>query len=262
MLANRAGTFLARTLDLGVAESRSESKLLMATIRLGLDSELQDDGEFMDVSGEQLEITAFVFLEKKDGSINDFNVRALREAYGWDGVDPFWLQDTDHGGRLIQVELGFETYNGKQRLKVKYLRHKDATGNAVSKCDDTAKRGIQVRLGMKFRALASTMKVSEPAHAAAPATQASQPNPALPPKPPKFMQPPAETPPANHGTATEDEAWAACLAAAPATIPNEELESQWFKALKKIVPGKDVVAFTPEDWGKVKAEISENILPF
>jgi len=162
MLPNREGLFNAYPVDIGIAETR-ENKLLQAVISYHLVEELVS-GEWVDCSGENLEICGYHVLERKDHSLNQFTIEALKAALGWDGRDPFWLQDNaaDLAQKPVQVRLAFETYDGQMRLKVAFLNPYGAQPTGVNKADDGVRRSVQNRLGAKFRALAGGTPANAP----------------------------------------------------------------------------------------------------
>ncbi|RPI64311.1 MAG: hypothetical protein EHM48_01015, partial [Planctomycetaceae bacterium] len=67
MLANREGLFNAYPVDIGMGQSR-QNKLLQVNILYRLFEELVN-GEWVDCAGENLEITGYHVLEKRDHSL-------------------------------------------------------------------------------------------------------------------------------------------------------------------------------------------------
>ncbi len=51
---------------------------------------------------------------------NDFTIKALREAFAWDGVDPDWFADHINS-QECRITTEWESYDGKNRLRVKWL---------------------------------------------------------------------------------------------------------------------------------------------
>ena len=124
MLPNREGRFKASILEHGVGET-GPNRLATFVCKFALAQELAGS-EWIAVD-EELDITGYFYLEKKDGSINTITVDQLKGAFGWDGRDPLWLQDADFSQLIVQVKLEFELYEGKTRLKVRYVDAEDAT---------------------------------------------------------------------------------------------------------------------------------------
>lgn len=234
MLPNREGLFHAYPVNIGVDET-GPNNLLTCIINFQIFEELTG-GEWKGCEDESLDITGYFYLEKRDGSLNTVTVDALKAALGWDGRDPFWLQDTDLSEHAVQVRLGYEEYDGKTRLKVQFLNPYGSSGGTVSKGDDAVRKSVNARLGAKFRATAG-MPPTRPA----------------PPKaPPKKPAP----------QATMDDAWAVFTKACKEDRPQEEVESEWFRILEVLFPGKDVENLTPTDWAVMIAEGPSKIVPF
>lgn len=242
MLLNREGRFKARIIEHGVDET-GPNKLVTFTARFQVEQEYRND-DWSDIKTEKAEITGYFYLEKRDGSINTVAIEQLKASLGWDGRDPFWLQDTDFDDRLVQITVALESYDGKTRPKVKWLSHEDAEPTqGVARADGPARLAIGNRLGPKLRANAG----GAPRPAPAPST----PKPA----PPR--------PPAPRASATTgDEAWAVFVGAFPAEVSAAERERQWFKILAELFPGKDVAQLTADEWKRVAEEALRRIVPF
>jgi hypothetical protein len=244
MLPNREGRFKANIIEHGVAET-GPNNLATFVCKFGLIQELAN-GDWLAVD-ENLDITGYFYLEKKDGSINTITVDALKEAFGWDGRDPLWLQDTDFvsSGLLVQVKLGYELYNGKQRLKVQFVDPESAAPAGAARADDNTRRSLSTRLGSKLRALAGGTAVNPPKPAAPPRAPAApgRPSAKAPAKPvPKDLAAPS----------TMNDVWAQFSKACPEHFSQEQTEGEWFRILGELFPGKNVQALSPDDWGVMR----------
>ncbi len=271
MLPTREGLFNAHPVEIGIDET-GPNKLATCIIRFKLYEELQASGEWADCAGEKWEITGYFYLEKKDGSLNTGTIDALKAALGWDGRDPFWLQETDLSEHAVQVKLGFEEYGGRTRLRVQYLNPFGSTGGGgVSKADDATRRTIGNRLGSKLRALSGPVPApTKPTKPAAPpklppAKPKAQPTaaPTAPvPKPEPVAPPPAEAPrdPASSSMA---EAWAAfCKACSGPQWDQRAVEGEWFRILAELFPGKQPDELSPTEWAVMRDEGPTRIVPF
>ncbi len=172
------GRYRCRVLGAGVAET-GPNNLTTVTLKLGL-TEKWEEGQWVDVEGYKEEITSYSYLEKKDGSVNQFQVDMLRAALGWPNDDPFWFEDNNLPE--LQVTLRVEMYNGQERMKVAFLNPYDYEGSGngeVPHSDDDMRRRIRARLGSQLRATApSPARPAVPPRSAAP-----PPRPATPPVP-------------------------------------------------------------------------------
>lgn len=246
MLPNREGRFKASIIEHGVAET-GPNKLATFICKFGLTEELVN-GQWEAFGPEDvgLEITGYFYLEKRDGSINTVTIDSLKAAFGWDGRDPMWLQDADFSRLTVQVKLEFELYEGRTRLKVRYVDAEDASPAGVVKADDSTRKSLNTRLGSKLRALAG----GTPAPAAKPVG--------------KPTAPPIKPAPAPMPTrpATMQEAWEAFCKACPEKFTQGEIEQQWFRALAIVLPGREVQTFTPAEWGVVLEKAPVQVIPF
>jgi hypothetical protein len=245
MLPNREGRFKATILEHGVAET-GPNNLATFVCQFQLVEELAN-GEWIPVE-EDFDITGYSYLEKRDGTLNTRTIDALKAAFGWDGRDPFWLQDADFSQLVVQVKLTFETYDNKTRIKVKWVDAEDATPAGVPQADDSMRRSIGTRLGAKLRANAG----GTPAPAPKP-TQGSRP---APPKPKNSAAAPASS------GLTMQQAWETFVKACPEDASQEHIESEWFRILGELFPGKQPAQLTPAEWATFADEASPKIVPF
>ena len=246
MLPNREGRFKAAILEHGVNET-GPNNLATFVCRFRLNQELVN-GEWAPVD-EDFDIVGYFYLEKKDGSLNSITIDMLKAAFGWDGRDPFWLQDADLGEHVVQVKLTFEEYEGRTRIKVQYVDAENASPASVPQADDTARRSIGSRLGAKFRANAGGTPAPAPKPPAG-----SKPTPT---KPKAATAPLPGAPP----VATMQQAWETFVKACPSNWQQTDIESEWFRILGELFPGKQPDELKPTDWGIFIAEAPGKIVP-
>jgi len=253
MLPNREGRFKATILEHGVAET-GPNKLATFVCRFQLTQELIN-GEWEPVD-EDFDITGYFYLEKRDGTLNTVTIDHLKSAFGWDGRDPFWLQDADFGQLVVQVKLAFETYDNKTRLKVQYVDAEGATPSGVPQADDAARRTIATRLGAKFRANAGGTPA--PAPKPSPRTRPAPPKP----EPAAAASAPPAVPAAGAQGLTMQQAWEAFTKACSENCTPEHTQSEWFRLLGQLFPGKQPEQLAPQDWARFAAEAPAQIVPF
>ncbi|MFB3894496.1 MAG: hypothetical protein ACE15C_21045 [Phycisphaerae bacterium] len=279
MLANREGLFNAYPVEIGLSESR-QNKLLQVVILYRLVEE-QVEGQWSDCSEEHLEITGYHILEKRDHSLNEKTIGALKDALGWDGRDPFWLQDNaaELAQKPVQVKLAFEEYDGQQTLKVQYLNPYGSQRGGVAKADDEMRRSVGNRLGSKFRALAGGTPVNPPKPAGKPtapappakpvaAAPAAASSPAAAPSQPAQTAPAPSAPPQAQPapTATMEQAWEEfnrhCPPPPEGKWDQASVEKEWFRIIAALFPGKQPDQLTPADWAVMVKEAPGRIIPF
>ena len=253
MMPNREGLFHAYPAEIGLGETK-ENKLLQVVIKYRLFEELSG-GEVLDCSSENFEICGFHILEKRDHTLNTTTVDALKAALGWDGCDPFWLQD--NAGTLsqqpVQVKLVVEEYNGQKSLKVAFLNPYGSKGGGVPKADDSMRKAVGNRLGPKFRAVAG----GSPAPAPKPAGKPMPSNPAPVPTKPAMAKAPA-------ATSTMELAWDAFVKTYTSRSGgnDEDMQQQWFTILGELFPGRQPGQLSPADWGVMRDRGPSEIIPF
>ena len=248
MKPNREGLFHAYPVEIGLGETK-ENKLLQAVIKYRLFEEMSG-GEVIDCSADNFEISGYHILEKRDHTLNTTTIEALKAATGWDGADPFWLQDNADAlsQTPVQVKLGFEEYNGQRNLKVQFLNPYGARGGGVPKADDSIRKAVANRLGPKFRALSG-------------GTAAPAPKPIGKPALPRTAPPTATAP--VPAPATMEQAWEAFVTHCPPPKWDQAAtEGEWFRILAALFPGKQPTELTPVEWGQMRDEGPDRIIPF
>lgn len=262
MLANREGLFNAYPVDIGLGET-NQNKLLQVVIKYRLVEELAN-GEWTDCSAEGMEISGFHVLEKKDHTLNTGTIDSLKAALGWDGRDPFWLQDSAEAltQQPVQVRLQLEEYGGQKSLKVAFLNPYGSKGGGVPKADDSLRRNVANRLGSKFRANAGGTPAPAPkptGKPAAPAPKPAAPKPAAPAAKPEVAK--AEPAP----ECSMQDAWAAYCEAYEKLGPRgseEDREQQWFTIVDQQFPHRRPEDLNPQEWGALRAQGFTGIVPF
>ena len=154
MQASKPGKFLARPLEWGVSE-KGPNNLPAFTVKWELTAEWQNEQWCDTESGE---IFQDVYLFQKNRSPNKFAINSLIAALGWDGRSFASLAETDWGACEVQLNLENETYDGKTRLKVKYLNPRDYVGGGAIQNDPQAVQSLDAKYGSHLRAIAPAAK--------------------------------------------------------------------------------------------------------
>lgn len=199
-------------------------------------------------------------IVKKDGTLQSRTIDTLKKVFGWDGQDPFWLQDQDFSAVEFDLVGIHDTYTpeGSDEAKTIFkIQWMNAPGESGFKMPDSADRkSILAKYGSKFRALSGGKVVTPAARTAtqrpaeqeelAPASKAKGPA-------PKASGPPAPAKRKNTAaqarTSTMEEAWAALSAANPDINDEAVLAEKWYAILEEMFPGKDNGDFTIQEWG-------------
>lgn len=190
---------------------------------------------------------ALVCIAKKDGTIQTATVDNLKAAFGWDGVDPFWLMDrTFPDTEFALNQCIHDEYESKTYFKVGWLNPLGG-GKRIEPAD---RRSVLAKYGSKFRALAGGSAPAATPKAATPA--AAKPAPAAPPK--KATPPPA----ANGPVATMEEVWTAFCEHHEGKT-QDELYALWPKLLTEECGTDNNSDITPQQWGALKSKLVDNV---
>lgn len=126
-------------------------------------TDVKEKGEWV-VMEQPEEITGYFYIVKKDGTLNDRQIQSIKDALGWDGVSFANLASGDWSGTQVQITVGSEVYEGKKRLKVQWLNHRDYEGGGgVGQTDPQIVSSLDTRFGSALRATAGTAKPAAPA---------------------------------------------------------------------------------------------------
>jgi len=198
---------------------------------------------------ENLDIVAYCYLEKRDLTINTFQVDMLKKAFTWDGASPFWFEDAPDLPN-IQVTLKEEEYQGEKRIKVQWLNpYEHVPSVVIAHANAQQRREISNRLGSQLRATASPVAASraEPSRASAP--------------PPPTSAPPSGAPPRGAQTATQDTAWNAfCEWAKKKGLDDGTRDARWQEAIQDVAADLPYEQMSPGQWARIQAKIDD--VPF
>lgn len=187
-----------------------------------------------------LQIKSDQCLVKKDGGANIGCIKNLKEVFGWDGVDPYWLEEAGNiGNTPIEIVIDWNTFTGNDgkehsNEQVKWINSPGGS-QAVERLDPKV---FAAKFGSKLRAAAGGVPATKPADKA--------PTPA----------PAAKGPPARKGPPTKsaaavsnaEEVWKECLKVC--RDDQEQAKKCWEQALDEAgITDRDP---TPEEWFKIK----------
>jgi hypothetical protein len=209
-------------------------------------------------------------LIKQDQSIHTKTVDTLKEAFGWDGQNPFWLEDNDLSDKTFEIVV--EDEEGMNRdgtpvlddqgspvyfSKVKYL---NAIGSGPQMPVSANRKEVLAQFGSMFRALAGGAPVLAKAATPAAAKSVAKVPAAAPVAPKPVVAPKGHPAGPTAPTATLEDAWAELLKANP-DINEQDANAKWAEAITKFAPGKTQDQLTSQEWFKVKASFEDDV-PF
>ncbi|MCO6438969.1 MAG: hypothetical protein J5J06_17885 [Phycisphaerae bacterium] len=267
MLPQRPGRYKARVIESGLT-LLGDMRLATVVVNYQCIAELVH-GEWLPID-EDVSICGYHFIQKRDGSLNQHTINALRDALGWDGLDVRWFEQANLRDVDVQLSCDWEEFEGQQRMRVKFLNPADYAGGGVPHADAALMQSLAAQLNPKLRAFSGGAAPARPAQAARPA-------PAAPPAPAnetttRGAPPPARPPaarPASSSTAptatatpqNQQEAWEFFGNIIPDTEP-ATLEREWFRILGELFPGRAAQELTPSDWEKFTEQAPGMLVPF
>jgi hypothetical protein len=202
-------------------------------------------------------IRGFATLAKADGTINTKAIDNLKQVFGWDGHDPFWLTEQDLSGIAVDLVIENETMeDGKTYSRVKWIN--TPGGNSAAMPASADRNSILTRYGAKFRALAGgtpVKPVAKPAVSPVGAPPKVATTPLLPgiPAPRKVVPLPSSAP-----VSSAEQCWQ-FLCDKTHGVEQVAIERLWFDTIASLFPKKEQGDFSPEDWGKVQAKLEDDI---
>ena len=153
MECDRAGDWRADIIEFGLKEFESGAVALNIRCRLG---ELYDhDNKVWDEWAEHgMEAFGSLFLVKKDGSLNQEQIKAVCEATGWNG-DFAAITDGTWQPMRCQVQTKRNEYEGNVSYRVNWISpHDREPGSGLSNVDSVKAKSLNARFGGSIRALA------------------------------------------------------------------------------------------------------------
>lgn len=185
--ADQPGRYIARVLDRAVNRT-GQNELLTVVLRFTLLSREQG-GQYIAMEDEEQEIVGYFYLEKKDGTLNMSAIKSLSAAFGWAQGDPFWFEDVEILPD-VKLTLAIETYDGTDRLRVKWVDSLEGIGGGgVRRAAADERLAIQAKYGARFRAIAKPVPVPTPARAAGATARAALPTNSLVPEVSDYIGP-------------------------------------------------------------------------
>jgi len=202
---------------------------------------------------EATDIVAYVYISSSKGEILTKNIDRLKDVFGWDGMDPFWFEDTNLSGIQFDITVEDEEYEGKIAPKVTWInRVGDTAGNGMGRSADRS--AVLAKYGSRLRAL----KGGKPAARPAPAAKTPQSTSATVPQPapvPHYAEPPTSTngkpSKATYPPSSMQEVWEVlCKVGTEKGHSQEDCNTAWEVIVSRI---GDQDTMTPEQWGETKA---------
>lgn len=173
MECDREGTFKADIIEYGLKEHESGAVSLNIQCALG---ELWDRDNKVWDEWAQHDMRAFgsLNLVKKDGTLNQTQIKSLVEATGWNG-DFAAIANCTWQPLRCQVQTKRNEYEGNVSFRVNWVNPVDAEpGSGLSNIDPDKAKALNARFGGNIRALAgNATRNATPAAGKPPAPKAN-----------------------------------------------------------------------------------------
>lgn len=250
-LPTNAGRYIATPVEWTVGNSKNN--LPQFVCRFGI-SQFNDGTEWIDVSGQNLEITGYfnlVYMKDGQQTLNQINIDQIKAALAWDGTSFGKLAELDWSGIEVQLYLQEEEYNGKSSMRIKYLNPRDYEGGGFQKADPQEIQSLDAKYGAMLRA---TNGNGHGKPATKPATK------------PTAKPAAAPTGPAHPAEAAKSVAWKEYSLKVEAygreqpdgAYTREKKQEVFRKIVAECFPAKDPKTLDAKEWGMVEASITKD----
>lgn len=236
-LPTQMGRYIARPLDWTAEESEVGQRLLQFVCRFEL-AHHWSGSEWVDVSQDDLSITGYFYLMKSDGKPNTSTIENLKASLGWDGRSVGGLTNGEWGGVEVQITVGSEEYQGKTKIKVKWIAPRDADprGGGIEKPAPQVIQSLDAKYGSMFRALGGGSPSARPTPPAAAGNSGATP------------------------ATAQQAAWAAFKAKA-GQLTQDERTAVWGEALEQFFGHRDRAKIADGDWQNFTVVVNKSWTP-
>jgi hypothetical protein len=199
-------------------------------------------------------------LGNADGVLNTKNIQTLREIFGWDGVDPFALQEIAIGEHAFDIVGEHESYvpeatdedpNPEEVMtfKIKWFNPPGRSGMKLpTVLDDASRKKTLTKWGSKFKSNAGKPAPAAAAKPAAKTEAKAEPKSTTPARPAGGV-PARKTVAGQARTSTQDEVYVALKKARP-DVEEDVIAAEFYQAQDDLREGANG-EFTPVEWGKI-----------
>ncbi len=157
---DREGIFRADVVDIGFRPPKPGVMTRMVALKL-LITEALVGNEWEDWRLHGFDAYGDVCIIKKDGTVHERGVETLRDALGWDGSAAS-IEDGTFMPWPCQITVANDEYEGKIRLKVKWINHYHASGG-MKKATPEDTKGFDAQHGAAMRAICTKATTKPPA---------------------------------------------------------------------------------------------------
>jgi hypothetical protein len=144
----QTGTFRGHIVNYGLTESQNKATAICITLQI---EDIFDKGEWYDWREYDLEVSGDLWIIKKDGSLNEQQIRAVTQYANWDGnllsvVNHTWEPSA------IQVVVQENIFKENVSYRINWINAYDSIPGGGNITPDKAKE-LQSRYGSQLRAM-------------------------------------------------------------------------------------------------------------
>jgi len=184
VILEQPGIYKARVTGWGLGEQSKESQSVPVVLDFAIVSRFEGGDVWDDwTQYEEQTITGYFYVVGRDGKVLADTVERLARALGWNGEPSALVGPPPEV--IVQITVEQETYEGKARLKVKWINPENYTpGTRVQ--DAQGVQQFRTQFGSQMRAAATAalkaqQSVQAPAKGVPPVRAARPPQPEPPP---------------------------------------------------------------------------------
>lgn len=200
-----------------------------------------------------------VTLGKKSGELQTKTIDNLKRIFGWDGQNPFDLEDMDVSAIEFEIEGEHSAYtppgdNQEERtvFKIRYMNPPGGGANMPEAVGD--RKTVLAEWGSKFKAHSASKPAPKPAGSTASAApKAATPKPASSGPPGRRAPSTGSQTTATARTATQEEVWQALIKANPGA-DEATLGEKYYAIQDELFPDANG-QLDPQQWGQVATKL-------
>lgn len=249
------GTYRGKILEHGVSETKNGYPQFVAHLA-ALEIWDDDKEQWVDFSEYDAGMMGYFVLIGGDAKPL-LNMDQVMKATGWDGQSFAALDNMDLSKTIVQFQVAWNEYDGKESLQVSWIDHEDATpGIKVKKLDQKELKSLDAKYGATLKAASgkATPVASKKKSVPTPLMTATE---ATSEKPKRGRgRPPKKVEESEIVTSDIEDAWGAFAEhAGKMKLDGDHMNKIWLSTVENIVGEKDEDDITGEEWGQIKTAL-------
>ena len=185
---DRSGRFRGRITNYYLDEADSGAEAIAITVAF---DQIYHEGDWYDWTESNQEALGRIWVVKKDGKLNERQVRALIDHAGWDGSFTSVAQG-EWQPTPCQVVVEEDAYRDQVRYRIAWVNAYDQAVGGGGNLSPDKVAALQAKHGAALRALAGTAKANAAPVPIEKPTRPAAPSAPTPPEPPEKLPPRGE----------------------------------------------------------------------